>query len=152
MKHVGDFKTFLVEKYTWEKSGDKDDIKQLTAMSEELKELFSSVAPKKYNMDNFESDLEKVLAKHTKDVKSYFDSKDAKDYGASSKMHQAFMKDAQKVFKHATTNSSWKGTVNRFTTVLSNIFQITMEAKAGRTSDRGYKVMQRADFMSAYKK
>lgn len=142
MKHINDFKTFVSEKYTWETSGDKDDIKQLTSMSDRLKQMFSSVAPKKYNMDNFESDLEKVLAKHTKDVDAYFDSKDS-DRKNSSKMHQDFMKEAQKVFKHATTNPSWKGIVNRFTTQLSNLFQITMEAKAGRTSSRGYKVMQR---------
>lgn len=152
MKHVNDFKTFLVEKYTWETSGDKDDIKQLTSMSDNLKQMFSSVAPKKYNMDNFESDLEKVLAKHTKDVDAYFDSKDTKDHKVSSKMHQDFMKDARGVFKHATTNPSWKGIVNRFTTGLSNLFQITMEAKAGRTSSRGYKVMQRPDFMGGSKK
>lgn len=152
MKHVNDFKTFLVEKYTWETSGDKDDIKQLTSMSDQLKKMYSSVAPKKYNMDDFEDDLDKLLTKHTKDVEEYFDSKDANDYGASRKMHRDFMEASQKMFKTTTTNPAWKGIVNRFTTTLSNIFQITMEAKAGRTSNRGYKVMQRPDYMANIKK
>jgi len=143
MKHINDFNTFLAEKYTWETTGDKDDIKQLTSMSVKLKNMYSSIAPKKYDMDGFEDDLEKLLSKYTKDVDAYFDSKDANDYGTSTKIHKDFMQDSQKMFKTTTTNPGWKGIVNSFRNDLSTIFQITMEAKAGRTSSRGYKVMKK---------
>lgn len=143
MKHVKLFEQFLFEKYVWETSGDKDDKEFLTSSVEIAKNTYAAIAPATYNIDDFEEALDSLLSKYTKDPEKWFDAIDSKNYAKSNKIHGDWMNAVKKEFKTTKTNSAWKGHLNDFTRKMSNIYQITLEAKAGRTENRGYKVNKR---------
>lgn len=139
----------LFEKFKWETTGDKDDKEFLTGLVNRTKSVYGQIKPAKYNLDDFDEDLDKLLKKFVKDSDSYFKAKDDNDYGTSNKIHGEWMKAAQKQFKHVTTNTAWRGYLNTFTRNLSTIWQVHMEAEAGRTGNRGYKVYKRQNFQKS---
>jgi hypothetical protein len=140
---TGTFESKLEEKFKWETVGDKDDREFLTSLIKTTKTLYGNIKPDKYNLDDFDEDLDKLLKKFVKGGDSYFKAKDDNDHGTTNKIHSDWMKAAHKQFKHVTTNTSWRGYLDNFTRNLSTIWQVHMEADAGRTGNRGYKVNKR---------
>ena len=140
----------IEEKFKWETVGDKDDKEFLKGLVQRTKAIYGDIKPAKYDLDDFDKDLDKLLKKFVKDGDSYFNSKDNQDLGKVNKIHGDWMKAAQKEFKHVTTNTGWRGQLNAFTRNLSTLWQVHMEAEAGRTENRGYKVFKRKDFMKKF--
>lgn len=140
------------EKFKWETTGDKDDKEFLKGLVQRTKAIYGDIKPAKYDLNDFDKDLDKLLKKFVKDSDSYFKAQDDRDYGTTNKVHGDWMKAAQKVFRHVTTNTAWRGQLNTFTRNLSTIWQVHMEAEAGRTGNRGYKVHKRQDFMKNLQK
>lgn len=140
------------EKFKWETTGDKDDKEFLKGLVQRTKAIYGDIKPAKYDLNDFDKDLDKLLKKFVKGGDSYFKAKDDRDYGTTNRVHGDWMKAAQKVFRHVTTNTAWRGQLNTFTRNLSLIWQVHMEAEAGRTGNRGYKVHKRQDFMKNLQK
>jgi len=138
------------EKFKWETTGDKDDKQFLTGLVQRTKLIYGDIKPAKYDLDDFDKDLDKLLKKFVKGSDSYFKAQDDKELGKTNKIHSDWMKAAQKQFKHVTTNTAWRGQLNTFTRNLSTIWQVHMEAEAGRTGNRGYKVHKRQDFQKSF--
>ena len=44
----------------WDETGDSQDKKFFKELIERMKEIYSTIAPKRYNLDNFEKDLDKL--------------------------------------------------------------------------------------------
>jgi len=141
----------LEEKFKWETTGDKDDKEFLKGLVQRTKAVYGDIKPAKYDLNDFDKDLDKLLKKFVKGGDSYFKAQDDRNYGTTNKVHGDWMKAAQKVFRHVTTNTAWRGQLNTFTRNLSLLWQIHMEAEAGRTGNRGYKVHKRQDFMKNLK-
>ena len=143
MKHVNGFDEFIFEKFKWETTGDKDDKEFLESLVKRTKAIYGDIKPAKYDLNDFDKDLDKLLDKFVKGADEYFNAVDDRNYKVSNDAHADWMKAAQKEFKHVTTNTAWRGQLNAFTRNLSTIWQVHMEAEAGRTNNRGYKVHKR---------
>lgn len=139
----------IEEKFKWETTGDKDDREFLAGLVQRTKLIYGDIKPAKYDLNNFDKDLDKLLKKFVKDSDSYFKAQDDRNLGKTNKVHGEWMKAAQKVFRHVTTNTAWRGQLNSFTRNLSTIWQVHMEAEAGRTGNRGYKVFKRQKFQKS---
>ena len=136
----------LEEKFKWETTGDKDDREFLAGLVQRTKLIYGDIKPAKYDLNDFDKYLDKLLKKFVKDSDSYFKAQDDREYATTNKVHGDWMKAAQKAFRHVTTNTAWRGQLNSFTRNLSIIWQVHMEAEAGRTGNRGYKVHKRQAF------
>ena len=137
------------KKNLWEETGDKDDIKFLTGFIPRMKAIYSNISPAKYNLDDFEKDLEKLarkiiepeMEKYGK-AKKPFGSQTSEEQKYTAKLHSDWLKAAEKTFKHVKTWSGWKGSLNSLTSKFSTFFSVLMDAAAGDTESRGYKVMK----------
>lgn len=146
MKHLKGYNDFLNEKWVWQETGDKDDINYLSGSIDFIRNTYAGVAPKNYDMNNFDKDLDKVLRDNLDKTEEYFAAQDREgspDYGAMQKISSDWRKAYDKVFKTTKTASNWKGTTDGFHRLMMTFWAIHMEAKAGRSDNRGYKVMKR---------
>lgn len=129
----------IKEQFKWKTTGDQDDRRFLEKLVQRTKEAYDTIKPRKYDIDSFESDLDELLQRHITNVDKYWHAWDNKNYGVTNKIHDKWMEDAMDVFKYVTTYTGWRGQLNTFTRNLSLIWQVHMEAEAGRTGNRGYK-------------
>ena len=146
MKHLKGYQQFIYEKWTWQETGDKDDIKHLSSSIDLIRSTYERIAPKKYDMNNFDKDLDKVLRDNLDKTEEYFAAQDREgspDYGTMNKISSDWQKAYRKVFKTTKTASDWRGTTSDFHRRMVTFWAIHMEAKAGRSENRGYKVMKR---------
>jgi hypothetical protein len=140
----------LHEAYIWDQTGDSQDRKFFNELIERMKETYSNIAPKNYNIDNFETDLEKATKKIIEPEMDIYAAAN-KPFGKQTpeerkytrKVWVDWLKEVDRVFRTTTTFSGYKGVRNSFISSIGTFFKVMMMAHGGDTSSMGYKVMKK---------
>ena len=139
----------VTEKYQWEKVGDREDKKFFMQTVQWAKDIYSNIAPVKYDMGDFEKDLDKIIKKvivpemddYAK-VPRAFGKQTREERKYTNKVWEDWSVTWKKTFPHTKTYSGWKGQLNNFGDRMRSMFKVLMMAHGGDTSSMGYKVMK----------
>ena len=140
----------LNEANIWDETGDAQDKKFFNELIERMKKIYSTIAPKTYNIDNFEKDLEKAARKVIEpEMEQYAQAK--KPFGKQTPEERTYTRkvwvdwltEVDRVFRTTSTFSGHKGIRNKFISNIGSLFKVLMMAAGGDTSSMGYKVMKR---------
>tara|TARA_R100001594_G_C3989764_1_gene252133 strand:- start:1 stop:816 length:816 start_codon:yes stop_codon:yes gene_type:complete len=140
----------LNEAYIWDKTGDSQDRKYFSGLVDWAKKTYSAIAPKNYNLDNFENDLDKVAKQAiVPEMDNYaaaskpFSKQTPEERKYTKKVWEDWHRAFGRVFRTTTSWSGYKAATKSFHQKLGTFFKVMMMAHAGDTSSMGYKVMKR---------
>ena len=138
----------LNEANIWDETGDAQDKKFFNELIARAKEIYSTIAPKKYNLDNFEKDLEKLARGIIEpEMEQYaaankpFGEQTPEERKYTTKVYEDWMTAVRQAFRTTTSFSGYKAASNSFIDKARTLFKVLMMAAGGDTSSMGYKVM-----------